>query len=100
MASPHSSAYSAASHHSNTASTPAPVAPQPTLPTLASYLTAYNPTTGTSQVVAAGLAPPPKIPSYANPPSIEQVIQMIADMQQSIATLMVTIAELVQRVNR
>jgi hypothetical protein len=31
---------------------------------------------------------------------MEQVIQMIADMQQSIATLTVTIAELVQRVNR
>jgi hypothetical protein len=54
---------------------------------------------GSSAAVVGGLAPLPRATTYFNPPLTEQIIQMIADMQASIAMLTIAIAKLADKVN-
>jgi hypothetical protein len=71
----------------------------PTLPTAASYLTTYNPMIGSLVAAVGSLAPLPGSTTYSNPLLTEQIIQMIADTQASIATLTIAVAELTNKVN-
>ena len=43
------------------------------------YLTTPNPMTGATMAVQAGLAVPPRLPYYNNPPTTEMLMQMIFD---------------------
>jgi hypothetical protein len=54
---------------------------------------------GSSAAAAGGLAPLSGATTYSNPPSTEQIIQMIMDMQVSIATLTIAVTELANKVN-
>ena len=62
------------------------------------YLTTPNPITGATTAVQAGLAVPPGLPHYNNPPTTEMLMQMIFDTQQTISTLTVAVGELAAHV--
>ena len=103
MASPSSSHHTASqcgSPWAGSASTTAPAAaPTPAYPAWAQFLTAPNPATGSSTVSAAGLAPPQDYPAPTATPTMEAVIRMIWDTQQSIGVLSIAMSELTHQVN-
>ena len=103
MASPSSSHHTASQRGSpQTSSAPATAptaAPGPSYPAWAQFLIAPNLATGSSTASAAGLAPPQNYPAPTAVPSIEAVIRMIWDTQQSIGVLSITMAELTRQVN-
>ena len=101
MASP-SSSHHTTSHCGSPRTTSAPAtapASGPTLPAWAQFLTAPNPATRASTASVAGLAPPAEHVPITEVPSIEAVIRMIWDTQQSIRVLSITMAELTCQVN-
>ena len=101
MASP-SSSYHTASHHGSPRPTSAPATTPtsgPAFPAWAQFLTAPNPATGASTVSAAGLAPPAEHVPITEVPTMEAVIRMIWDTQQSIRVLSIAMAELTRQVN-
>ena len=107
MASPQSSHHVPSGRASPRASTSTPpTAPtaQPAattqLPPWASYLGAPHPTTGSSTAAQAGLIPPAGMPTHNNPPSMENLMQMIFDTQASIGVLSTAVGELVARMNQ
>ena len=101
MASPPSSHHTA-SHCRSPRTTSAPAAAPasgPTLPAWAQYLTAPNPTTGASTASAAGLALPAEHVPITEVPTMEAVIRMIWDTQQSIGVLSIALGKLTRQVN-
>ena len=103
MASPSSSHHTASGCNSPRASTSAPpttAAPATTtLPQWASYLAAPHLVTGETMAVQGGLNPSPGMPSYGNPPTVENIMQMIFDMQTSIGVLSTAVGELAAHMN-
>ena len=104
MASPPSSHHTASGHNSPWASTSAPpTAPTTaatTLPPWASYLAAPHLVTGETTAAQGGLNPTPGMPSYGNPPTMENIMQTIFDMQTSIGVLSTAVGELAARMNQ
>ena len=103
MASPSSSHHTASGHNSPRASTSAPpttAAPATTtLPQWAAYLAAPHPVSGETTAAQGGLNPPPGMPSYGSPPTMENIMQMIFDTQTSIGVLSTAVRELATRMN-
>ena len=103
MASPSSSHHTASqcgSPRAGSAPATAPsAAPAPAYPAWAQFLTAPNPATGSSMASAAGLAAPQDYPAPTAVPTMEAVIRMIWDTQQSIGVLSIAMGELTRQVN-
>ena len=103
MASPSSSHHTASqcgSPRASSAPATAPsAAPAPAYPAWAQFLTAPNPATGSSMASAAGLAAPQDYLAPTTVPTMEAVIRMIWDTQQSIGVLSIAMGELTRQVN-
>ena len=104
MASPSSSHHTASQRGSPQAGSapataPATAAPGPSYPAWAQFLTAPNPAMGSSMALAAGLAAPQDYPAPTAVPTMEVVIRMIWDTQQSIGVLSIAMGELTRQVN-
>ena len=98
MASPSSFHHHASGCNSPQAGGSAPATT--TLPAWAAYLAAPHPVTGKTTATQGRLNPQPGMPSYGNPPTMENIMQMIFDMQTSIGVLSTAVGELAACMNQ
>ena len=106
MASPSSSHYTASRHASPRASTSAPppattATPAATnLSAWAAYLATLHPAMGATTAAQGRLNPLPGMPTYRNPLTIKNLMQMIFDTQTTIGVLSTAVGELATHMNQ